>query len=291
MMSETLPQSENQKLSKLPVVLDGLSCLSVLGGAIASLVTQQVAFATLPFSVMFTLQVLNRQKLMKELSEATQLNANLSAAEVFRVEGAMAHQNQEIKDLIDQDLKTLRVDMNMNHAEVFRVEGAMTYNSQENRALIDEIQGQLPENLMDRFQKLEKMFSTLKEITDSVNLGETVASAEAYFKRGVNQEQLGNINAAIADYTQAIECLPTYAWAYFRRGAAKLELGHKQPALIDLNTSAKYFFEEGELESYQMAKEKVAEIHGEAPQETLSYSASVSSAAGEPVSLEGLFGS
>lgn len=290
-MSETLTQSEQKKSSNLPVIIDGISCLTVMGGAVASLITQQVALVTLPLSVMFTLQVFNRQKIEKELAAANQLAANVNLAELFRVEGELKYKIEENKGHTDKGLSQLRVDMNLNHAEVARVEGDLNYKHEENKGYLEQLQSKTPENLPERLQTLETMFNNLKEITDSVNLDETTATAEAYYNRGLNQEQLGNLNAAIADYTQAIDCSANHAWSYFRRGLAKMENGLKQAALIDLNSAAKYFFEEGDLENYQMAKDKAAEIHKPTSnEENLSYASPAKTKTAEPVSVDGLFG-
>lgn len=282
-MSETLTPSETQQALKLPTIIDGLSGIGVMGGAIASLVTQQAAFATVPLSLMFMLQIFNRRKLGEDLIASNQMTQQA----IQRLETTI----QEKLDQQAEKLSGVAVQANTNLAETFRVEGALDYKIKDNRDLVDQILVQLPENLIDRLEEMSTTINSLKEITDAVNLDEISASADAYYKRAINQEQLGNLNAAISDYSRAIECSPNHAWAHFRRGVAKLENGLKQTALIDLNTSAKFFFEAGDLDSYQMAKDKAAEVHsGAMSDDNRELATAANGASSSPASIDEIFG-
>jgi len=57
--------------------------------------------------------------------------------------------------------------------------------------------------------------------------------ATAYYNRGVAKSALGDMQSAIADYTQAIAINPKLAAAYNNRGGAKSALGDKQGAIAD----------------------------------------------------------
>jgi tetratricopeptide (TPR) repeat protein/S1-C subfamily serine protease len=58
-------------------------------------------------------------------------------------------------------------------------------------------------------------------------------NAGAYFNRGIAKYDLGNEQAAIADYDRAIVLSPKLSEAYVNRGIAKSALGNKQAAIAD----------------------------------------------------------
>ena len=60
-------------------------------------------------------------------------------------------------------------------------------------------------------------------------------SAEDYVDRGNSKYRLRDYQAAIADYSKAIEINPQLAPAYYNRGFAKDELEDYQGAIADLN--------------------------------------------------------
>jgi tetratricopeptide (TPR) repeat protein len=57
--------------------------------------------------------------------------------------------------------------------------------------------------------------------------------ALAYYHRGVVAESMGNLTAAISDYTMAIRVDPRVAPAYEHRGAALAQRGELRAALED----------------------------------------------------------
>jgi eukaryotic-like serine/threonine-protein kinase len=67
------------------------------------------------------------------------------------------------------------------------------------------------------------------------HFAELAGDAVPYFGRGTAQYQLGNIEAAIADYNKAIELDPNYVSAYRNRGSARYERGSLQGAVADFN--------------------------------------------------------
>ncbi len=59
--------------------------------------------------------------------------------------------------------------------------------------------------------------------------------AFAYNDRGTAHYGLGNYRGAIADYDKAIQIDPEYAGAYYNRGIARSEIGDQQGAIADYN--------------------------------------------------------
>ncbi|MCM1983825.1 hypothetical protein [Lyngbya confervoides] len=241
-MTKISPNLKDKPSSKLPLVIDSVSYVGIVGGTIASLVTQQAALATLPLSLMFVLQLFNRHRLGSTLSD-----------QIERVD-SLSHHNQ-------LHLEKLQLEAHENQTELRGIKGNVERNEQEYLGFQERVNSRLPDNLPEKLEHFERTLDTLKEIIAAGNLDQNSASAEMYFNRGVNQDYLGHFKSAISDFTQAIEMSPSYAWAYFRRGNVKLAIGQKQSALIDLNLAAKYFFEAGDLGNYQQAKDKAASIH------------------------------
>lgn len=65
-------------------------------------------------------------------------------------------------------------------------------------------------------------------------------AASRYFFRGGHYGKLGEIDAAIADFTKAIALAPDHAAvSYFNRGVAHAKRGDRDEALHDLNTACK----------------------------------------------------
>jgi tetratricopeptide (TPR) repeat protein len=90
--------------------------------------------------------------------------------------------------------------------------------------------------------------------------------ASAYNNRGIAKSDLGNKEAAIIDYNQAIALNPKSAEAYANRGNAKSDLGNKEAAIIDYNQAialnpkyAKAYYNRG-LVKYALGKNEAAII-------------------------------
>lgn len=94
----------------------------------------------------------------------------------------------------------------------------------------------------------------------------TPQAAKAYVKRGIVHYKLaqyqGDLNqgykAAIADFNKALSLNPQEAEAYLKRGIVRYELaqysGHPdREAVEDLQTAAKLFLKQGNIEEYQLA--------------------------------------
>ncbi|MBW4672830.1 MAG: tetratricopeptide repeat protein [Desmonostoc geniculatum HA4340-LM1] len=84
--------------------------------------------------------------------------------------------------------------------------------------------------------------------------------ADAYINRGVARSALGDKQAAIEDYTQAITINPNYALAYSNRGNARSALGDKQAAIIDFRKSADLYKQQGKESDYQDALNRIKQI-------------------------------
>ena len=126
-------------------------------------------------------------------------------------------------------------------------------------------------NLMD-YAKLQSLYEEQMEIVRKVGylreidsytqaIRIAVCDADAYYKRGLSFQALGDNQGSIGDFTEAIKLNSSHASAYYSRGLASIELGNKKTAVQDLREAAKLFFEAGDIASYQLAKDSSNQIH------------------------------
>ncbi|HIK23146.1 MAG: tetratricopeptide repeat protein [Cyanobacteria bacterium J003] len=117
--------------------------------------------------------------------------------------------------------------------------------------------------ILDTEQKeIEQVLDCLREIEKNTQVIQVNPShAKAYYNRGLTHQRLGDVEAAILDYTEAIRLNDTYAKAYHNRGVARSTVGDRKGAVEDLRTAAKLFFEQGDISSYQRARDLAKRIH------------------------------
>jgi tetratricopeptide (TPR) repeat protein len=86
-------------------------------------------------------------------------------------------------------------------------------------------------------------------------------TAKTHYNEGLALQRTGDMAGAIAAYSQGIEVNPSYAKAYHNRGLAQSHLGNKREALNDFRSAANYFFEQGDIASYQKARDLSKQLH------------------------------
>jgi DNA-binding helix-hairpin-helix protein with protein kinase domain len=108
----------------------------------------------------------------------------------------------------------------------------------------------------------------IADFTQAIKLN--LSKAEAYFQRGVVYYQIAQYssnyeqeyNQAIADFNQALALSPKLAKVYLKRGMVRYEIaqygGHESSqnqtkAIEDLQTAAKIFLEQDDMDNYQQA--------------------------------------
>jgi tetratricopeptide (TPR) repeat protein len=85
-------------------------------------------------------------------------------------------------------------------------------------------------------------------------------TAEEWFNSAYNKGESGDYQGAIADYNQAIKIKPDYALAYINRGVAKSDLGDKQGAIADYNQAAQLYSQQGNMEKYRKALDRIKNL-------------------------------
>ncbi|GAC1460946.1 MAG: tetratricopeptide repeat protein [Chamaesiphon sp.] len=234
--------SNPKKYHRLDIV-EILSVVGSVGGSIASVVTQQVAFASVPLSLAVTLNLLNRRHLLNSIQQSNQT---------------------AIAQLV-QDKGETQAKLETTTEQIAALQQLTTGLGKETSNLQDYTQ-----NLRKEQTKIATMVGCLREIeTYSQAIRINPHYASGYYNQGVTHQRLGDKEAAICDYSDAIRLDPMYTDAYYNRGLMRVEVGDKKGAVEDLREAAKLFFEQGNIANYQKARDlskKLHELNSQAPE-------------------------
>jgi len=237
---------ENQAKSPLDVA-EIVGVIASIAGAIAAPITQQIALASIPLSATLALNLLNRKRLLQLLEEQIDRGKenieklqDLIETSKTQTESVIKNSTEEIKQKITAVEQQLTSDLNNNKQEL----------------------GDNLQKLESKQNNLEQIVCNLKEIENlSQALRVNPDSAEFYYQRGVRHQRLGDKQGAIEDYTAAINLNSKYAQAYHNRGVLSLEIGDRKRAVDDLRKAARLYFEQGDIESYQQARDISHKVH------------------------------
>lgn len=316
-MQENL-QNTDQK-SQLLQKVEIASVVGSIGGAIVSIFVNQVAIAAIPLSVTVALNLINRRTLLESMKQnnyaaiasviqdsvKTQTKLDSLAEQQASFEQQTGNKHTEFQggfSLLDAQLQQLtnnfsfeRDTFNQAIAQLQQQDSQTGANLQTLHEQIEKLQQQTDRlvqeqsnKLMNEQAKIARTVDALREIetcTQSIRINPI--SASAFFNRGLSYQRLGDLDAAIGDYTEAIRVNPSYAEAYQSRGLTYADLGEKQSAVKDLREAARLFFESGEIDKYQIARDLSKKFHDlDIPEEQTEPSNSHNF---EAVALESLF--
>jgi hypothetical protein len=237
-----------------PSLLPKVELASVIGAggaALASLITQNplvISATALPLTLAIGLGLVNRRRLEQQLADAQRGQRDLMAIllqqgqEQGNLQSSVGIHEQRIEQMQDQ----LVLIQNWS-AEV----------NQGTKELSD-----YTRILGTEQKQIEVVVGCLREIetyTQAIQLNPNYA--KAYYNRALTHQRLGELESALADYSEALRLNPEYARAYHNRGIARAHVGEKQAALEDLRQASKYFFEQGDIDSYQKSKELIKRLH------------------------------
>lgn len=224
---------------------------------IAAATTQSVTVAVFPLVGAMGVQIFNRRQLLANIKnhyETMIRQQNLHIAN---------HQNS-IKNLSEQ-LETLQNELNqkldgslLESQNTFACHGDKIASLQSSFAEMQSSQ----QELSNQQQNLSKVVEKLQQIENTSHALQTdPTSAEMYYQRGLNFQELGDKEAAMSDFNQAIQLDSRHASAYHQRGLIKAELSDMQSAVDDLRLAAKFYFEKGEIDRYHQARELAKELY------------------------------
>ena len=195
-------------------ILEILSVIGSFGGSVAAVIFQQLAFASVPLSLSVALNLVNRKQLFNSVIQSQQANQNI----------------------LSEQIQEVQLSNNVLSTRIQDIQGQTTVVNDKQKQLIE---------VIGCLRNIEN-FNGVVQVEPN--------SPQSYYQRGLNHQRLGNKEAAISDYTEAIRLNQEYAPAYCSRGLVRSQQGDKQGAVKDFRTAAKFFFEQGDIENYQKSK-------------------------------------
>jgi hypothetical protein len=234
-------ESEGNQPEKAPApsilsIVEMLSVAGSVGGTIATILTQQFTYVGVPLSVSLVLNLINRKQL---------------------VASAEQKQREAVAQLqlhLEEEANTNSLFFKQFDSQVTELEQVV---NQKNKVLKNST-----DNLNQSQTKLLEMVNTLRELqlwTGLVRVNPD--SGDAYYNRGLVYQRLNNREAAIVDYTKAIECHLNDPNVYQNRGLLRAVVGDKQGAVADLRQASKLFFDQGDMNNYQQTKDQAKQVH------------------------------
>ena len=86
----------------------------------------------------------------------------------------------------------------------------------------------------------------------------------AHYGQSDSHHNLDDLHKAVDNYTQALSVQPKNGEAYYKRGLVHIKLGAQRNGLEDLKKAAKFFFERGNITTYQeiqnICKEELSKL-------------------------------
>lgn len=251
----TAPASSSANL------FDGLSAVGLVGGAIASFVTNNVAAAAVPIAVAVGLHIKNRRDLSLEVSQKQETaiaqvvqNIEQHQAKLTEYLQKLQQENQGQQTQLRQHQEAGQKQLSQNLADqVSQLQQLIAGLTQNTEVTTQNLDGQ--------HKALEVIVNELRQMENASHVIEVDPKAEAYYQRGLSRQRLGDRAEAIIDYSAAIKLNEELASAYYHRGVVYAELGDRKPAVEDLRQAAKLFFEQGDLDNYHRARDLGKEFY------------------------------
>lgn len=298
-MLEKLNPSNNQNYPWLGIV-ETVSVVGSIGGSIASIFINQAALAAIPLSITVMLNLVNRRLQLEAMSKNNQsaISQLIPAVETNNQQIAQLQQitidYPQVKSNVQEhsqsiqtnqsEISHLRQEQSETQAKIHTINEQLTQSDQDFSQLKSDTQDYAKlQSLYEEQMEVVKKVGYLQEIDSSTQAIRIAPyNADAYYKRGLSFQALGDQQGSIGDFTEAIQLNPSHASAYYSRGLAHTSLGNKKRAVQDLREAAKLFFEAEDIVSYQIAKDASKQIH--------ELNSSVSAEDSEQVAVGSLFG-
>ncbi|MGB5594673.1 MAG: tetratricopeptide repeat protein [Crocosphaera sp.] len=252
---------ENQNSeNNLSDIFDLLSGVGLVGGAVGSLFGN-AAFAAFPICFSLALQIANRRQLKVELAQMQQSSVMQMTEQMNNNQSVILEQFQQLRQETESNL-------NQQNQAFQTIVNELSNKVQDNQQSLDNLRTE-EEQLNEFTYVLESQQKQLQEIVSNLqkvaNFSQIIRNnpegADAYYQRGLSHQKLGDKTVAIEDYTEALHLDSTYAKAYHSRGILLAEISNKKQAVDDLRLAAKYYFEQGDIESYEKARNLSKEFY------------------------------
>ena len=237
------PQSNSHWLD----MAENTSVIVSIVGSVTSIFVKEIFLASIPLSICVALNLVNRKRIL-----------SLTTVETQKAIAGLAQQNQDNHTDFSQKLTQLQQSIS---SQLAKHQTDQNILSQQINKLNTDFQ-----NSTRKLQKQEDELATKIEYLSQIEsatraIQSSPESAELYCQRGNSYQQMGKKERAIEDYTKVIELDPSYALAHHNRGLVNSDLGNKKAAIEDLRKAAKFYFEQGDLDSYQETRNMSQAIH------------------------------
>jgi tetratricopeptide (TPR) repeat protein len=265
-----------------------VAVISSIGGSITCILLQKFVYASVPLSASVALNLFNRQRIMKTITEqnqsivAAQLeqsNSNNLDSELEAIEAkiqAESEQNQARCAELAQEIETIKnsepsFDLGELNKQFQLGEYKLVHLTKE----IKEIRNSLSQlNILNRdldssFSELNKQQEEIDRLVKEMrvlgkneqNLVFEENTAKSYYERAVVYQNNGYHDKAQENYQKALQLEPNFAEAYHHRGVLNLEIGQKKQAVEDLRKASQLYFEKRDLDNYHLTRDLSQKVH------------------------------
>lgn len=262
-------EKQPTKNSSFPNLLDSLAIVGAIGGSVASLVSQQVVFAAIPLSLSVALNVVNRRQMLNEIAQ-NQQNAiaylgpyiQKNSEQLKQLQKASTEQSQEYQSNFKVLSEQLSDQIQDYQSKFETLSEQLTEQTQQYKTKFETLTDQLTE-ISNRQTQVEESVEELNQKAESPQkiYATNPNSAEFYYQNGLTHQHSGDTQEAISEYTKAIDLDNNNVQAYYNRGILYAEIGSKKAAVQDLRQAAKLFFDQGDIESYEKARDMSKDLH------------------------------
>lgn len=249
-------------------VLNGVTAIGAIGGSVASLVTQQIALATVPLSFSIALQIFNNRRLMSQINaqQTTLVEVLPMKQKIQDIESVNAQQQEQLNQLPRLKEQTTQLEncIERHEESLQELPKDITELNQLVTTLIDDntLLQQEKESLKTEQVNIQEKLQLIQDIQSlSRTISEHPTSVESFFLRGISYEKIKDYSQAIEDYTVVISMDATKAAAYHNRGKLFKEIGQGKTAIDDLRQAAQLYFTQGDIENYELSKQLTNTIY------------------------------
>jgi tetratricopeptide (TPR) repeat protein len=226
-----------------------IAVTSSIGGTIASILLQKYLYVSLPLSASVALSLFNRQRM-----------ANSVALKAIQIEHLETQNKQS-----DQLLVELSQQLEQQNELIF---SQFSTEMQTIRHQLLEV-GNLNKNLDNSFDNLNKQQDEISKLIKELRIEETQDKtiisvsdpADFCFNLALANQEGGNLDRAIENYTKAIEKNSSFTQAYHNLGLLYLEMEDNRKAIDNLRKASQLYFEQNDLEKYQETKNLSLELY------------------------------
>lgn len=249
-----------------------IAVASSIGGTVASIVLQKSFYASVPLSASVALNLLNRQRMIHSITSTEN-----------RVE-QLEKQSQQSEFLLSELSQKLERQHEMTSSQLSELmqtgDNKISKVSQEIQKINQDLLqvNNLNQNLDKSFDSLNKhqveISKIIKELSIEENQSKTVLSvfdpADFCLNLALINQEGGDRDRAIENYTKALDINPSCTLAYYNLGLLYKEVGDNRKAIDNLRKASNLYFNKNDLKKYQETKNLSLQLYDKEKENDLS---------------------